>query len=553
MVTCTKSGECPVCTQPRHGLGDNSLAYPVLDLQPVLEVLTQVERLSRADYTRQCKAVGIKPVYQPFWETLPYSNVFLSITPDILHQLLQGVIKHLVTWIKEAYDEDEIDARCRRFPPNHNVRLFFKGITKLSRLTGNEHAHICRILLALVIDLPLSSTSAADRRNQDRLVRAVRALLDFVYLAQYPIHSSQSLDALDDALARFHENKDVFVDLGIRSDFDFPKLHFCRHYRELIENLGTADNFNTEYTERLHIDMAKDAYRATNKKDEYDQMTVWLERKEKILRFDRYIRWRQDDQRRAAPVVDPTSLYQHSETHILMTREPSAKAVPIHRLISDYGATDFERCLAQFIARFNYPDASPRELKIIAARVLIRFDRVPVYHKAKFWGADFPRYRHASDEYDVVHATPSRFNKRVDRIPGRFDTALVNTGAGRTVGVSGYRVGQIRTIFAIPRRHQAELFLPDRTPPDYLVYIEWFSNFSHPNTVHGLRKVSRSLKDNERVAEVRLLSDLRRSIHLNPCFGASVPRHWTSANVLDECSHFWVSPFMDRHAYGTVV
>jgi hypothetical protein len=46
---------------------------------------------------------------------------------------------------------------------------------------------------------------------------------------------------------------------------------------------GTTDNYNTEYTEQLHIDLAKEAYRSTNFKDELPQMTLWLERKEKKI------------------------------------------------------------------------------------------------------------------------------------------------------------------------------------------------------------------------------------------------------------------------------
>jgi hypothetical protein len=46
---------------------------------------------------------------------------------------------------------------------------------------------------------------------------------------------------------------------------------------------GASDNYNTEYTERLHIDLAKDAYRSTNFKDTFPQMTLWLERKEKNI------------------------------------------------------------------------------------------------------------------------------------------------------------------------------------------------------------------------------------------------------------------------------
>ncbi|KAJ7860220.1 hypothetical protein B0H14DRAFT_3084863 [Mycena olivaceomarginata] len=199
---------------------------------------------------------------------LPYVNIFLSVTSDILHQLYQGIIKHIVGWITEAFGPAEIDACCRRMPPNHNTWLFLKGITTLSRVSGMEHSQMCRILLVLIIDLRLP-----DRNSTARLIRAVRGALDFLYLSQYPTHSSETLSLLNDALKMFHANKEVFVDLGIHADFNFPKLHNLRHYLMTIKLFGTTDNYNTEYTERLHIDFAKDAYRATNRKDEYTQMT----------------------------------------------------------------------------------------------------------------------------------------------------------------------------------------------------------------------------------------------------------------------------------------
>ena len=218
-----------------------------------------------------------------------------------------------------------------------------KGITSLSCVTGQEHDQMCRILLGLIIDIPLPGGY-----SNMQLVRAVRALLDFLYLVQYPVHTDETLELMEDGVRRFHENKDIFIDLGIREAFNIPKLHFTWHYVMFIKLYGTTDNFDTAYTERLHIDFAKDAYAATNHKDEFTQMTNWLERKEKIFRHDQYIKWRKNG--------SPNPKSKHSVTwqppgleldrHLCMAKHPSAHAVPIDCLVISYGAAYFRPALA---------------------------------------------------------------------------------------------------------------------------------------------------------------------------------------------------------------
>ncbi|KAH7903904.1 hypothetical protein BJ138DRAFT_1119934 [Hygrophoropsis aurantiaca] len=271
LVSGTITGDCPKCTIPHNELGSKDAPFELRDLAQILEILKTIDD-DPVGFTKNCREKRIKPIFHPFWEGLPFANIFESITPDILHQVYQGMIKHLIAWIKQAYGEAELDARCRRLPPNHNIRLFMKGISGLARVSGTEHNQICRFLLGIIIDIRLPNNA-----SPVRLVRAVRALLDFLYLSQYPCHTEETLRLLDKALNRFHDNKGIFVDLGIRTTFELPKLHSYRHYIRMIQQYGTTDNYNTEYTERLHIDLAKDAYRATNHKDEFAQMTVWLE------------------------------------------------------------------------------------------------------------------------------------------------------------------------------------------------------------------------------------------------------------------------------------
>ena len=105
--------------------------------------------------------------------------------------------------------------------------------------------------------------------------------------------------------------------------FDLNKLHYALHYRIMIERFGTTDNYNTEHTERLHIPYAKDAYGATNGKDEYSQMTVWVERKEKIFKHEKYLSWYFSDE----PSVTSVTQFEAPPT-LKMTKHPSRKSVP---------------------------------------------------------------------------------------------------------------------------------------------------------------------------------------------------------------------------------
>lgn len=445
--TCCKNGTCPKCTVPPDHLGDCE-AYPLRDLKKALAALKTLDD-GHIIYQKNCEAAGIKPVIHPFWEKLKGTNIFESITSDVLHQLYQGVIKHIINWIKSIFGAPEIDARCRRLPPNHNLRHFSKGITTLSRITGQEHSDICRILLGLIIGMKLPGN-----RSPACLLRAVRSILDFLYLAQLPVHTSETLHNLKAALTTFHENKSIFIDLGVRTNFNLPKLHSLQHYTSCIESFGTTDNYNTENTERWHIDFAKDAYHATNHKDEYAQMTLWLLRKEKVLIHQACIDRRLHVLLTTASVagatpLDGPSLSQipgapeaksNNTPPIHISKTPSAN-VPFGELISDYGAIDFRQALTVFIAAYNEPLLNRHQLQKAAYRVFLPFHKVPVFHKVRIWNDDPLGHVDGKKALDVIHSYPARTMKKGakkgTKIPARFDTALVDVDAIPGSGIVG--------------------------------------------------------------------------------------------------------------------
>ncbi|KAG2160171.1 uncharacterized protein EDB93DRAFT_1237363 [Suillus bovinus] len=514
LATRIKFGECPKCDVDAAETGNLS-------------------------FICACSVAGIKPIVHPFWEDLPFANIFCAITPDVLHQLYQGLIKHLLGWLSAACGAVKIDAHCRRLPPNHNIHLFRKGITSLSHISGAEHAQICHFLLGIVIG---------------RLLRAVWGLLNFLYLAQYPCHSSETLQLLDDALDLFHNNKDIFVELGIRNNFNLPKLHAMRHYTLMIMMLGTTDNYNTEYTKRLHIDYAKDPYCATNHKDEFLQMTRWLERKEKVLRYEKYINWRLAGNHKSEPYhsCPPDMSFRRLQT---MTKHPSAKAINIDKLIEDYGATYFHEALARYITQLSHandPCLSSQTLDVLAHDVHLPFRSLPVFHKIKWLSVDTRDHGDTTVTLDSVHARPQQ-SSGSSPLACRSDTALVSLGPNTDIvsaGIQGFRVGQVRVIFALPPKSLLLLVPPTVQVPKHLAYIEWFTPFSSaPDRRHGLYELSRSFRGGEKLASIVPLANIVRSVHLIPSFGAVVPREWTSDTVLDDCNDFWLNSYLDRYTF----
>lgn len=379
LVTCTKTGECVQCPEPRDEIGDTGPNIPTgwRDLHTLLDALHNFND-DPAVFFESCKELGVKPVTEPFWKDLPYAHIYRSITPDILHQLYQGVMKHAISWITEVFGAAEIDARCRRLPPNHNMRLFLKGISSLSRVSGTEHGQICQFLLALVLDIPLQ-----DRLDSGALVRALRGLLDFLYLAQYPIHTTETLRYMDVALQSFHDNKHIFVSLGVRDNFNLPKLHFAKHYSRSIKLFGSTDNFNTEYTERLHIDLAKDAYAATNHKDEFPQMVLWLEQKEKMARHAKYVCWLLNGCP-APKVVDWISPGLDQHRTLKMAKHPTAASVPIDQLEEGYGATHFRAAIGRYVAGLTHTGLTHLQLEDEASDVHLSIRCLPVWHNIKY-------------------------------------------------------------------------------------------------------------------------------------------------------------------------
>ena len=67
-----------------------------------------------------------------FWSDLPYVDIYMSITPDILHQVNSGVFSHLTKWCETIITRsNKLDKRVSQLPLSHNTCHFSGGFLVL--------------------------------------------------------------------------------------------------------------------------------------------------------------------------------------------------------------------------------------------------------------------------------------------------------------------------------------------------------------------------------------------------------------------------------------
>lgn len=282
LVACCKENRCPKCLVSSFDCG-NPVRSQLRDVDETLGILQDAHL--GMDEDDNFGRHGLRPV-DPFWKDLPHCNIFSTFTPDPLHQLHKGIFgDHVSKWARGLVSQkDEVDFRFKSMTGHPSLRHFGKGIALVSQWTGQEYKEIEKVFLGVI-------AGAVD----GPVVSAVRAALDFIYYAHFECHTDSSLEKLTNAWNDFHKRKTIFIDRNVREHFNIPKVHSMQHYFHMIKSHGTTDNFNTELPERLHIDIAKDAFKHTKKKDYISQMRQRLQRHEAVRKFTAYLLWAVED------------------------------------------------------------------------------------------------------------------------------------------------------------------------------------------------------------------------------------------------------------------
>ena len=234
-------------------------------------------------YAQAAMEFRLNGVHEPFWRDWPLSQPDVFLTPEPLHHWHKQFWDHDVKWCIRVLGGAEIDFRFSILHPSTGYRHFTEGIAKLKQVTGREHRDIQRYLVGVI--------AGAVPRS---FLIAIRALMDFRYLAQAPQISDAGCSEIQECLALFHAHKQSILDAGARrgkknrpiNNWHIPKLEILQSVSTSIRNCGAPMQWSADVTERAHISEIKVPSRATNNQNYESQIVRHLDRAEKCRRFD---------------------------------------------------------------------------------------------------------------------------------------------------------------------------------------------------------------------------------------------------------------------------
>lgn len=114
-------------------------------------------------------------------------------------------------------------------------------------------------------------------------MRTIRAYLEFCYTVRRDVHDPATMNHLNDALARFHQYREVFRVGGVREEgFSLPRQHSMVHYEKRIWDFAAPNGLCSSITESKHIKAVKEPWRRSNRYEALGQMLLTNQRMDKL-------------------------------------------------------------------------------------------------------------------------------------------------------------------------------------------------------------------------------------------------------------------------------
>ncbi|TBU39994.1 hypothetical protein BD309DRAFT_993389 [Dichomitus squalens] len=463
---------------------------------------------------------GIDSNVVPFTYRFPRADIHELLSPDLLHQLIKGTFKdHLVEWVTQyihltAESEaeakrimDDIDRRIAAAPSFPGLRRFPDG-RNFSQWTGNNSKALMKVYLPAITGYVPSQVS-----------ECIANFLQFCYLARRPSHDTRTLHDMEVTLAKFHELRRIFEDVGVRPDgISLPRQHALVHYIRSIRLFGSPNGLCSSITESKHIVAVKRPWRSSNSFHPIQQIVSFNTRLSKMaaarMEFGRRGMLQDDVLTDALLSLDafegPAPGFQ-SDTNISFAARANAGLPKLREHIRRFLHDDL-------FPELDAGDAIPLEQCPYIANHL----RIGVYHHAyATFFAPSEMSGLGGMHREVIRCNPLWYGQYA-----RYDTVLVNLESDGSFADGTLIVARVLLFFS---------FIFEDTKYES-AFVEWFLlHTPEPDHLTGMWVIEPEILDSgERAVGVVSIDCIVRVCHLMPVFGTTrMPVTFHFSDTLD--------------------
>ncbi|KAH8994189.1 hypothetical protein EDB92DRAFT_1934362 [Lactarius akahatsu] len=502
------------------------------------------------------KLYGVVGDVEPFTNDFPRADVYELLSPDLLHQIIKGTFKdHLVHWVSMYVRRkhrgapgkailDDIDRRIAAAPPFAGLRRFPEG-RGFKQWTRDNSKALMKVYLP-----------AIEGYVPNKMLYAIRAFLEFCYIACCNVILESSLTELEDALAQFLEYRTVFQEEGVQDNFSLPRQHAMNHYPDMIRLFGAPNGLCSSITEVKHIKAIKEPWRRSNRNKPLKQILITNQRLDKLtaarinfmqrgmldrsqldarLKVMERVREAFNEQRGKQNAEDPADIVNDSTilAHIELAKTSYHKGT-VTSVTTYIKQPTFPALVQQFLyyqllSSGSRPNVDTSDLETLRVRGLpISNKKVSLYTSAS------SIFFAPSDPCEQIQSTWSWRGGS-----SRHDVVMVNMGDGgnKDLPMSGYAVARVLLFFSL--EHSGDNF------PTALVWC------ACRDEATGMWLVEREYNRHKQLLlGVVHIDTIFRAVHLLPYFGQEpVQKHLSYTDTFDSFANFYVNKFTDHHSF----
>jgi hypothetical protein len=404
--------------------------------------------------------------------------------------------------------------------------------------------------------------------------------MEACYIARQNAISAPMLDRFKDYVDKFHELRDIFITLGVRSSISLPRQHALAHYYYSIQLFGSPNGLCSSITESKHIKAVKEPWRRSSHYKALSQMLTTLMRMEKMSTLRRRFTER-------GMMAGTTSSYMASivfkdelvdevtaacadedvEDSGAVVGTPPTPSFTDIKLSSRTGMSLPFLFLPSYLISSTIEYEYPNELYSLSHH--IGQPEFPLAFRQFLFETHHPDSQFTPDEHDcpqfegrihVHHSAVATFvapsdlcgagglhRERIRSSPRffghpRHDTVFVVLDEDKR-GMEGMVVARVLLFFSFKYRRR-----------DYsCAFVNWFvTTDEKPDEDTGMWTVQLEHDElGERPTfQVIDINSIARGAHLLPVYGSSrVPEDFIHHDALDRFQSFFVNKFVDHHTF----